>query len=88
MEEQRDEKLWQLAKRRAGFQNSLISFVVITAICWAIWFFTTGRGGFKGLPWPLWVIGIGLVLKYIKAYKTDKDALTEREFEKLKNQHK
>jgi len=92
MEEQRDEKLWQIAKRRADFQDSLVGFVVVTVICWAIWYFTTGRNGYNtGTPWPLWVmlgLGIGLVLKFIKAYKTDKDTLAEREYEKLKNQNK
>lgn len=92
MEEQRDEKLWQIAKRRADFQDSLIGFIVITVICWAIWFFTSGRHGFTGAtPWPLWVmlgLGIGLVFKFIKAYKTDKDTLAEREYEKLKNGNK
>ena len=90
MEEQRDEKLWQLAKRRADFLDSLIGFAVITVICWAVWYFTSGRHtGFHGTPWPLWVmlgLGIGLVFKFIKAYKTDKDTLVEREYEKLKNQ--
>lgn len=93
MEEQRDEKLWKLAKQRADFQDSLIGFVVLSVICWAIWFFTTGRHvGFNGaMPWPLWVmfgLGIGLVFKFIKAYKTDRDTIAEREYEKLKNQGK
>ena len=89
MEEQRDEKLWQIAKRRADFQDSLISFMVISTICWAIWYFTAGRRGINtGTPWPLWVmlgIGIGLILKFIRAYKTDKNTMAEREYEKLKN---
>ena len=89
MEEQRDEKLWQLAKRRADFQNSLIGFVTTTGICWVIWYLTTGRNGINtGTPWPLWVmlgLGIGLILKFIKAYKTDKNTMAEREYEKLKN---
>ena len=92
MEEQRDEKLWQIAKRRADFQDSLIGFIVITVICWAVWIFTSGRHGFRDVtPWPLWVmlgLGIGLVFKFIKAYKTDKDTLAEREYEKLKNGNK
>ena len=92
MEEQRDEKLWQIAKRRADFQDSLISFMVISTICWAIWYFTAGRRGINtGTPWPLWVmlgLGIGLVFKFMRAYKTDKDTITEREYEKLKNQQK
>ena len=89
MEEQKNEKLWQIARRRAEFQNSLLGFFVITAICWAIWFFTDGH--WEGTPWPLWVmlgLGIGLFFKFIKAYKTDKDTLAEREYEKLKNQQK
>lgn len=90
MEEQRDEKLWKIAKRRADFQDSLIGFVVITVICWAIWFFTSGQKEINGTPWPLWVmlgLGIGLVLKFIRAYKTDKDSLAEKEYDKLKNQN-
>jgi len=90
MEEQRDEKLWRLAKRRADFQNSLISFVVITGLCWVIWYLTSGRYDHNiRTPWPLWVmlgLGIGLVFKFLKAYKTDKDTIAEREYEKLKNQ--
>ncbi len=90
MSEPRDEKLWQIAKRRAEFQNSLIGFVVTTVICWAIWYLTSGRHGFNtGTPWPLWVmlgLGIGLVFKFMRAYKTDKDIIAEREYEKLKNQ--
>ena len=90
MDEQRDEKLWQLARRRADFQNSLIGFVVTTGICWVIWYLTSGRHDHAyGTPWPLWVmlgLGIGLVFKFMKAYKTDKDTMAEREYEKLKNQ--
>ncbi len=92
MDEQRDEKLWQIAKRRAGFQESLISFIVISCICWAVWYFTAGRRGINtNTPWPLWVmlgLGIGLVMKFLRAYKTDSDTITEREYEKLKNQNK
>jgi hypothetical protein len=92
-EEQRDEKLWQIAKRRADFQDSLIGFMVVSAICWAVWFFTGGRwspASSHSTPWPLWVmfgLGIGLVMKFIKAYKTDKDTLTEKEYERLKNKN-
>jgi 2TM domain len=92
MEEQKDEKLWKLAKQRADFQDSLIGFVVVTVICWAVWYMTTDNNDFyTGTPWPLWVmfgLGIGLVFKFIKAYKTDKDTLAEREYEKLKNLRK
>ncbi len=89
MAEQRDEKLWQIAKKRAGFQNSLISFAVIVGICWVIWYLTAGRRGINtDTPWPLWVmlgLGIGLFFKFLKAYKTDKDTMAEQEYDKLKN---
>jgi hypothetical protein len=91
MDEQRDEKLWQLAKRRADFQNSLLSFVVLTVICWAIWYFTSYRHGRNTeTPWPLWVMlafGIILFLRFIRAYRTDKNTLAEREYDKLKNKN-
>lgn len=88
MDDQRDEKLWRIAKQRAEFQTSLLSFVVIAAICWAVWYFTSYRHG-RNLetPWPLWVmlgLGIALLMKFIRAYRTDKDTLAEREYEKLK----
>jgi multidrug transporter EmrE-like cation transporter len=90
MEQQpRDEKLWQLAKRRAAFQESLISFMVVSAICWAVWYFTAGMRGINvGTPWPLWVmlgLGIAVGIKFIRAYKTDTETLTEQEYNKLKN---
>ena len=91
MEEQRDEKLWQIARRRADFQNSLLGFVVLTAICWAIWYMTSYRNGRNTeTPWPLWVmlgLGISLFLKFMRAYKTNKDTLAEKEYEKLKNKN-
>jgi hypothetical protein len=91
MEEQRDEKLWLIARRRADFQNSLLGFVVITGICWAIWYMTSYRNGNNTqTPWPLWVMlgwGICLFLKFMRAYRTDKDTLAEREYEKLKNKN-
>jgi type VI protein secretion system component VasK len=90
MDEQRDEKLWQLAKRRADFQHSLLGFFVITAICWAIWYMTSYRhGNNMGTPWPLWVmlgLGISLGLKFMRAYRTDKDTIAEREYERLKKE--
>jgi len=88
--EQRDEELWKIAQRRAKFQGSLISVVVISMILWAIWWFTGGIERRPGrMPWPLWAMfgmGIYLLLQFIRAYKTDKNTLAEKEYEKLKNQ--
>lgn len=91
MEEKKDEKLWQMAKKRADFQNSLLRFVVLAVVLWGIWWVTAGRKGINtDFPWPIWplfFIGIGLFIKFIKAYKTDKDILVEKEYEKLKKQN-
>ena len=91
MEQQRDEKLWQMAKKRADFQRSLVSYFVVNALLWVIWFFTTGRHGHNGsIPWPLWVMlgwGVGLIFQYLNAYGGSKNDLVEKEYEKLKNQN-
>lgn len=92
MEEQRDEKLWELAKRRAQFQDSLRSFLITIIILWGIWYITAGRHGQNlSLPWPIWptfFMGVFLFSKYLSAFKTDKDTLAEKEYEKLKNQRR
>jgi 2TM domain len=92
MEEQRDEKLWQMAKKRANFQRSLASYFIINAFLWAIWWFTVGRRGeHYGMPWPAWVMigwGIGLLFQYMNAYGGSRKDLIDKEYEKLKNQDK
>jgi hypothetical protein len=88
METNRDEELWRLAKKRAGFQRSLASYFVINAFFWIIWWFTTDNRGFSGhTPWPAWVMlawGIGLVFQYLSAYGGSKQTLTDKEYDKLK----
>ena len=89
MEEQRDENLWRLAKKRADFQRSLVSYFIVNAFLWFIWWFTTGRwGGNTDMPWPTWVMigwGIGLVYQYLNAYGGSKKDLVDKEYEKMKN---
>lgn len=91
MEEQRDEKLWALAKKRASFQRSLASYFIINAFLWCIWWFTTGRYGYNGgMPWPAWAMlgwGIGLFFQYLNAYGGGKNDLVEKEYQKLKNKN-
>ena len=92
MEEQRDEKLWQVAKKRANFQRSLASYFIINAFLWAVWWFTDGRKEIThGVPWPAWVMigwGIGLLFQYMSAYGGSRKDLIDKEYEKLKNQNK
>jgi hypothetical protein len=90
MEEQKDERLWRMAKKRAAFQHSLASYFIVHALLWAIWWFTAGKRGVNtGIPWPVWPMmgwGIGLLFQYLNAYGGDKKDLVEKEYEKLKNQ--
>lgn len=91
MEEQRDEKLWRMAKKRANFQRSLASYFIVNGFLWALWWFTSGRHGANhGTPWPLWVMlgwGIGLIFQYMDAYGGNKNDLIEKEYDKLKNKN-
>lgn len=91
MEEQRDEHLWEIAKRRAKFQDSLIRYLVVMMILWGIWWLTDDRQHDRNhTPWPAWpmlFIVISLVVNYIKAYKTDDMTTTEKEYEKLKRKN-
>ena len=90
MEPTKDEKLWRMAKKRAGFKRSLYSYLVINAFFWGIWWFTVGvRTGFHGYPWPVWLAlgwGVGLGFQYFEAYNGNKQDLTEQEYERLKRE--
>jgi uncharacterized protein (DUF486 family) len=85
--EEKDEKLWQTAKKRASFQQSLVLYVVVNAFLWFLWWYNHG-GGDDRMPWPIWVMvgwGIGLVFQYMNAYGGSKADLVQKEYERLKN---
>ncbi len=92
MEQQRDERLWKIAQKRANFRKSIYSYVIVILFLWGVWWFTTGyRGHFDGIPWPVWVMlgwGLGLAKQYYEAYQSDKSDLADREYEKLKSKEK
>ncbi len=89
-EEQRDENLWRIAKKRADFRKHVYIYAIINGFLWAIWWFTIGHHtGFIGVPWPLWVSlgwGIGLAFNYFSAYHGSGEDLTQQEYEKLKRE--
>lgn len=85
--DQRDPKLWELAKRRASFKYNLASYIIINAFLWGVWYFSSSREQNTGWPWPIWPTlgwGVGLVFHYIGAYVYTGVDATEREYEKLK----
>ena len=86
MEQPRDEKLWRLARERASFRRSVYAYIATNAFLWAIWWFTIGKNGNFGFPWPVWVMlgwGFGLISQYYDAYH-DSEGRAEKEYEKLK----
>ncbi len=93
----KDPVLWEIAQRRASFKSHLISYVIVNAFLWAIWFMSSSRYpdfNFHNVwnghwPWPLWATlgwGIGLAFHFAGAYIFPKANSIESEYEKLKNQ--
>jgi hypothetical protein len=88
----RDEELWRIAKKRAGFKKHLASYIIINGFLWALWFFTQGQYNDhidgRSFPWPVWPAlgwGIGLAFSYYGAYHDNREEDTTREYQKLKD---
>ena len=86
----RDEMLWKIAKKRAGFKTSLVSYILVNGFLWALWYFTDRDHsiGMHNIPWPLWSTlgwGLGIAFQYADAYVFPKSNAVEKEYEKLKN---
>jgi 2TM domain len=89
MEQQRDQRLWRIATKRANFRRHLISYFVMNAFLWCIWWFTAGRHGTGRFPWPLWVMlgwGLALGLNYFDAYGESREDMAQKEYDKLKRE--
>lgn len=87
--EEKDQRLWSIAKKRAGFKRDLVIYIVINAFLWLIWLLSDGNNNHSRIPWPVWPTagwGIAIVLQYFDAYKYPKENTAEREYEKLKQQ--
>ncbi len=85
--EEKDARLWAIAKKRAGFKRDLVTYIFINAFLWLIWLLRTKDNYSGGIPWPVWPTagwGIAIVIQYFEAYKYPKENSTEREYEKLK----
>lgn len=84
----KDPKLWEIAQKRASFKTNLITYLVVNAFLWILWYISDGREYNNGLPWPIWPTlgwGVGIVFHYFGAYVYPEANSAEREYEKLKN---
>jgi hypothetical protein len=95
MNEQVDERLWRLAKKRANFKKSLLTYMLVNLFLWAIWWITSGNEtGFRGwfIAWPIWVTlgwGLGIAFQYFDAYGDgDRQTSVEKEYERLRQQQR
>ena len=89
MENPRNEKLWKMAEQRAKFKRHAANYIAINIFLWLVWYFTGKHNGF--VPWPVWVTvgwGFGLFMHFLRAYHTDMDQDTEREYKKLVDRDK
>jgi 2TM domain len=80
--------LWHLAQSRAQFKIQLIRYVLVSAVLWAVWYFTGHRlHAGHHVPWPAWVMlfwGLGLAIKGLSCYGLmGTESLSEREYQQL-----
>lgn len=84
--DQRDEMLWKVAKKRAAFKRSFSIYVFVNAFLIAVWYFSSGPGSYF---WPVWLMivwGFGILMQYLSAYQGKNIFTTEEEYERLKRQ--
>jgi hypothetical protein len=85
--QEKDNLLWRLAKKRAGFKWSLMAYIFMNTFFIAVWFFTSGIDSYF---WPLWSMlgwGIGLTFQYINCYHSGSIYSVQTEYENLKKQN-
>jgi hypothetical protein len=85
--EDKDPQLWQMARKRAAFKSHLLTYLLVNAGLWILWYLTSARTYGGSIPWPAWSTfgwGIGLVSHYIGAYHTNSVNTVEKEYNKLK----
>jgi hypothetical protein len=86
-DQQKDEAIWKLAKKRAGFKWSLMIYIAVNTFLIIAWLFSPNAGHFF---WPAWSVsgwGIGIAFQYINAYHSGGNYFAEAEYKKLKKQN-
>ncbi len=85
--QQRDERLWRIAKSRARFRSHLMVYLIVNGFLWIIWLLTNKHQ--NGVPWPVWPMigwGLGLAFNYYHAFHRDTLGDVNREYERLRQE--
>jgi hypothetical protein len=93
-DQDKDQSLWELAKKRASFKHHLTVYIVMNIFFWGVWLLTnhkysdiTFRENSR-IPWPVWPMfgwGIGIFFHFMGAYVNHQNNSVEKEYQKLKN---
>jgi hypothetical protein len=86
--EGKDPHLWEIAQRRASFKTHFLTYIIVNAFLWALWYFNNNDASGSDYPWPIWPTlgwGIGIAFHFAGAYVFQKANSIENEYEKLKN---
>ena len=83
----RDQRLWQIAKRRAKFQGHLVVYALVNGGLWALYYLLPESHAARELPWPIWTSvfwGVFLVAQGLCAYSSlNRGERAQREYERL-----
>lgn len=89
LQSEKDQILWKQAKKRVGFKNHLISYLLVNIMLWSMWFFSGRETEENGFPWPLFCSlgwGFGILWHFMGAFVfNNKLSQIENEFQKLKS---
>lgn len=86
IQQQKDEALWRMAKKRAAFKQACVIYFFINTFLVGVWFFTIGPWGYFWPKWPMLGLAFGLAIQYFDAYESNNIFSAENEYNRLKNQ--
>jgi 2TM domain len=96
--EGKDPVLWEIAQKRASFKSHAVTYLIVNAFLWGIWYMSASRHnirisdiGWRHIPWPIWPTlgwGLGLAFHFAGAYIFPRANSVETEYEKLKSKQK
>lgn len=85
-----NDPLWEIARKRVDFRQSVMVYLVVNAFLWVIWFFTSSPAEleFSSIPWPIYPLfswGLGLAIVYVHLPVPHKQNPVDKEYERLKS---